>query len=239
MKTLFHVADQLGVTLTADELDTFEAYYQELIIWNSRFNLTTVTDREEVQIKHFADSLAVAGIIDEMAETSDLSLIDIGSGAGFPGVPLKIIRPAWHVVLVDSTRKKTDFLAHLIRQLDLKNIEVVWARVEEIGRNPTFREQFDVAVARAVADLTVLAEYGLPLLQRGGQLIAQKGSLATDELKTAAKAVKLLGGYHRETRSYTLPGYDKPLQLVVLEKVEFTVAKYPRRPGVPSKRPLR
>ncbi|MFQ5340625.1 MAG: 16S rRNA (guanine(527)-N(7))-methyltransferase RsmG [Anaerolineae bacterium] len=238
MKTLRDVAGELGVGLDLTQLEMFQTYYEELIDWNQRVNLTALTDYEEVQIKHFADSLAVLLAL----ATHDLgerpSLVDIGSGAGFPGLPLKIARPAWRVVLVESTRKKTAFLEHIIDQLGLQETDVVWARAEKMGRGPAYREQFDIAVARAVADLAVLVEYALPLLRVGGRFIAQKGADPSDELRAAVKSIDVLGGAYHSTVAYRLPAFDEPLHLVVIEKVSPTPEKYPRRPGMAAKRPI-
>ena len=237
MEALRDVAAELGVGLGPTQLDLFQAYYEALIDWNQRVNLTAVTGYEEVQIKHFADSLAVLlALADDLGERP--SLVDIGSGAGFPGLPLKIARPAWRVVLVESKRKKTVFLEHIIDQLGLQETDVVWARAEEIGRDPAYREQFDIAVARAVADLAVLVEYALPLLRVGGRFIVQKGADPSDELRAAAKPIDVLGGAYHSTVAYRLPAFDAPLHLVVIEKVSPTPEKYPRRPGMPAKRPI-
>jgi len=238
MEVLREVAGELGVGLDLTQLEMFQTYYEELIDWNQRVNLTAVTDYEEVQIKHFADSLAVllALATDDLGDGP--SLVDFGSGAGFPGLPLKIVRPAWRVVLVESTRKKTAFLEHIINQLGLQDTDVVWARAEEVGRDLAYREQFDVAVARAVAGLAVLVEYALPLLRLGGRFVAQKGSDPSDEIRAAEKAIDTLGGGYSSTIPYRLPAFDAPLHLVVIEKVSPTPGKYPRRPGMPAKRPI-
>lgn len=231
------VAAEFNIELTPAYLDLFERYYEELVDWNRRISLTAVTDYEDVQIRHFADSLAVLLALDAAAETS-ISLIDIGTGAGFPGLPLKIVRPAWQVVLLDSTRKKTEFVEHMIYELGLDDTTAVWARAEEAGQDPVYRAQFDVALARAVADVAVLCEYALPFLRVGGRFVAQKGTDPAEELRAAREALEVLGGAHRDTVSYRLPGFDDPLNLIVIEKVNATPEKYPRRPGMPEKRPL-
>lgn len=235
LNALKNLAPQFGVDLTDAQLEQFETYYAALVAWNQRVNLTAITDRDEVQVRHFADSLAV--LLATEAE-SDTSLIDIGAGAGFPGLPLKIARPEWHVTLLEATRKKTEFLDHIVDALGLTDVEVVWARAEEAGQDPASRGRFDLAVARAVADLAVLAEYALPLLCVGGRFVAQKGTDPHDEVRDAAAAMATLGGYHVDTIPYRLPGLDEPLHLVVLEKLAATPDAYPRRPGMPEKRPL-
>jgi 16S rRNA (guanine527-N7)-methyltransferase len=237
MEQLKQVAAGWGIHLTTEQLEAFQRYYEELVTWNRRMNLTAITDYEEVQIRHFADSLAVLLALEE-AGKSKCRLIDIGTGAGFPGLPLKLARPHWHVTLVESTRKKTTFLRHLVEALDLDDVEVVPARAEEVGQDPRYREQFDLATARAVADLAVLVEYALPLVRIGGRFIAQKGATPEAELEAAGTAIQLLGGRHVATMAYNLPGHDASLHLVVIEKIAPTPAKYPRRPGMPEKRPL-
>lgn len=238
LSRLIEIATDFDVVLTPAQRDQFQQYYTELVAWNQRVNLTAITDYADVQVKHFADSLAVLLAIDEAELGSQPALIDVGTGAGFPGLPLKIVRPAWRVTLVDSTRKKTDFLEHVVHELGLDGVQVVWARAEELGQAPAYRGRFDVAVARAVADLAVLAEYALPLLRLGGRFVAQKGTAPEEELATAKEALETLGGAHRDTLLYRLPGFDEPLHLVVIEKVAETPEKYPRRPGMPEKRPL-
>lgn len=238
MDLLRDVSAKWGIELTPAQLEKFQLYFEVLVDWNQRVNLTAIIDYEEVQIRHFADSLAVLQATDDSDSERRVSLIDIGTGAGFPGLPLKIVRPAWRVTLVESTRKKTEFVEHMIGELGLETVEVVWARVEEIGQDLAYREQFDLAVARAVADMAVLVEYALPLLRVGGRFVAQKGTDPMAELQGAAEALETLGGVHRETIPYRLPAFDEPLHLVVVEKVVPTPEKYPRRPGMPEKRPI-
>lgn len=237
MERLRQVVAGWGIRLSEDQLEAFQRYYEELIAWNRRVNLTAITDYEEVQVRHFADSLAVLLALED-DRGPGLRLIDIGTGAGFPGLPLKVVRPDWRVVLVESTRKKTAFLEHLVGALGLEGVEVVWARAEEVGRDAHYREGFDLATARAVADLAVLVEYALPLVRVSGWFIAQKGRAPEEELEAAGAAMRLLGGRHVGTVAYHLPGVDGPLHLVLVEKVTSTPAKYPRRPGVPEKRPI-
>lgn len=238
MNLLRATAAGLGIELAPAQLAKFQVFYEQLLDWNQRINLTAITGYEDVQIRHFADSLAVLLAINDEDFGVRRSLIDIGTGAGFPGLPLKIARPAWRVALVESTRKKTEFLEHMIYQLGLDQVDVVWGRAEEVGQDPAYREQFDLAVARAVADMAVLVEYALPLLRVGGRFIAQKETDPYDELQAAEKAIETLGGTHRDTIPYRLPAFDQPLHLVVVEKVAPTPEKYPRRPGMPAKRPI-
>ena len=237
MERLKQIAAGWGIHLEESQLQAFQRYYEELIAWNRRVNLTTITAYEAVQVRHFADSLAVLLAVGDL-EAEAVRLIDIGTGAGFPGLPLKIVNPGWQVTLVEATRKKTAFLEHLVAALRLEGVEVVWARAEELGRDPRYREGFDLATARAVAELAVLAEYALPLVRVGGRFVAQKGTEPDAELVAARRALERLGGEHVGTLPYELPGVAGPLHLVVVQKVAPTPAKYPRRPGMPEKRPL-
>jgi 16S rRNA (guanine527-N7)-methyltransferase len=253
MELLRDGARALGLCLTSEHVRAFQTYYHELGIWNSKFNLTTVTQYEDVQVKHFLDSLTCllalpapgaargAGLPDVIplstAETP-LLCIDVGTGAGFPGLPLKIMRPALQMTLLDSSHKKIAFLQHLVECLNLKGVELLCTRAEEAGQDAHHRERYDVVLARAVADLAELTEYCLPLCRKGGCVIAQKGAQVEEELQAAEAAIHLLGGQLRAVKSVQLPGLKEPRSLLLLEKVGPTPAKYPRRPGMPHKRPL-
>jgi len=235
MQTLARTAAQMDLDLIPEHLSAFEIYYQELVEWNQRVNLTSITDREEVQIKHFLDSLTCLLV---MAGHPSRRVLDVGTGPGFPGVPLKIVRPEMQLTLLESVRKKTQFLIHLVRQLDLEHVEVVWGRAENIGHQAAHRECYDVVVARAVADLPVLVEYALPFCRLGGIFVAQKGVKASQEAARAQAALDILGGRLREIKALHLEGMDDPRHLLVIEKVDTTSDRYPRRPGIPDKRPL-
>jgi len=254
MELLQDGARVLGLYLTAEHIRAFQIYYQELGAWNRKFNLTTVTRYEDVQIKHFLDSLTcllalptpdtapderLPNVVPLSHRDIPLLCIDVGTGAGFPGLPIRIMRPALRMTLLDSSRKKLLFLEHLVQRLDLKGVELLWTRAEEAGQDAHYRERYDVVLARAVADLTVLAEYCLPLCRKGGRFIAQKGARVKGELKKAEAAINLLGGKLREVKTVHLPGLKEPRSLVVIDKVDHTPARYPRRPGIPQKRPLK
>lgn len=254
MELLRDGARALGLCLTAEHVRGFQTYYHELEIWNRKFNLTAVTQYEQVQLKHFLDSLTCllalpvpgaartdAGLPDVVplsTAEAPLLCIDVGTGAGFPGLPLKIMRPALQMTLLESSRKKISFLEHLVERLELKGVELLWARAEEAGQDTRHRERYDVVLARAVADLTVLVEYCLPLCRKGGVVIAQKSAQVADELHAAEGAMRILGGQLREVKAIQLPGLAEPRSLLVIDKVAPTPAKYPRRPGMPHKRPL-
>lgn len=235
MISLYDAAQQFELALTREQLDTFERYYHELIEWNARINLTAITDYNQVIVKHFLDSISIAPLLQSFGPTG--RLVDIGTGAGLPGIPLKIVLPDWHVTLLEATGKKVDFLNHVIAQLDLRNITAVHARAEDLGQDPTYREQFDVAVARAVARMATLVEYALPLVHIGGWFIAQKGVDVDEELESAVRALDELGGRVHQIVPVQLPGLDKR-HLIVVEKIARTSVKYPRRAGLPERKPL-
>jgi 16S rRNA (guanine527-N7)-methyltransferase len=234
MQELKSGAAELGIELSASQLAAFEKYYRVLTEWNRKLNLTTITDYDEVQAKHFLDSLSVlvAGI------PEDASVIDVGTGAGLPGVPVKIARPDIRLTLLEATGKKADFLKHLKQTLSLDDIEVVPARAEEAARKEAYREQFDIVLARALAPLPVLAELTLPFLKVGGRLIAQKKGDISEEIREAAKAIDVLGGRLVEVMPVNLKGLDDGRCLVIIEKIAATPGKYPRRPGMAAKRPI-
>jgi len=253
MRLLQHGARDLGLSLTSDHLAAFEVYYDELVSWNQRFNLTAVTDREDVQYKHFLDSLTCLLVLPDVPadipipDTVPLSsglegpwrCIDVGTGAGFPGVPVKMLRPDLYLTLLEATGKKTVFLRELVGKLGLKNVEVIHGRAEDLGQTEEHRESYDLVLARAVANLAVLAEYCLPLCRLGGRFIAQKSAAGLDEeMSLAVTAIETLGGCVREVKPITLPGLVPERCLVAIDKVSNTPAKYPRRPGMPAKRPL-
>ncbi|MBU0629318.1 MAG: 16S rRNA (guanine(527)-N(7))-methyltransferase RsmG [Candidatus Margulisbacteria bacterium] len=204
----------------------FNIYLHELIEWNNKFNLTSITDPEEIRKKHFEDSLLLLRSL----ELKQGSLVDIGAGAGFPGIPLKIICPNIHLTLVEATKKKTEFLAHLAARLGLKNVEVVWGRAEEVLS--TRREQFDLAVARAVAELNTLAEYCLPFVKIGGLFVAYKELAIEPEIERAGASIKRLGGLVNRVDKYD------SRSLVFIDKIAPTPADFPRRSGMAKKRPL-
>jgi 16S rRNA (guanine527-N7)-methyltransferase len=253
MEILRAGARTLGLHLTGEHVQSFQVFFEELRVWNRRFNLTTVTRYEDVQVKHFLDSLTcllafpagssdraecVPNVVPLTSRDAPLLCVDVGTGAGFPGLPLKIMRPALRMTLLESSRKKVSFLRHVVERLGLEGVEFLWARAEEVGQDPRHRERFDLALARAVADMTVLVEYCLPLCRKGGCFVAQKGMDVETELTAALPAIQKLGGRVREVKRITLPGLREPRTLVLIDKVHPTPIAFPRRPGMPSKRPL-
>ena len=230
-------AGALGIHLGLAQLEQFRRYYDEILDWNGRVNLTSVTVWEKVQTAHFLDSLSVALVIPrESLERG--RFVDIGSGAGFPGIPLKVAFPGLRATLIESTAKKATFLAHIVEMLGLGEVDVRTGRAETLAHEPILRESFDVALVRAVASVAVLAELTLPLCRVGGVVVAHKKMGIEDELAQAQTAIEALGGALAEVREVVVPGLTEPRALVVLEKVAPTPERYPRRPGIPAKRPL-
>ena len=226
---------RLGVRLDSDQLMAFEQYQRALLEWNQRVNLTAIRTPEEIRVKHFLDSLTC---LKAMNETSMRRVVDVGTGAGFPGLPLKIAHPEIQLTLVESVEKRASFCRHIVEALGLEDVEVITARAEDVGQMMTYRERFDWALARAVASLPVLAEYLLPLIRVGGRMLAQRGGGALGEAKTAARAIQILGGKLDQVKAITLPSVVEARHIVVVEKVSSTPDRYPRRVGVPMKRPL-
>ena len=227
----------LGVPLSAVQLDAFRRYHLELADANSRVNLTSIVDWERAQSAHYLDSLSVLPAIPGQLR-SGCRLADVGSGAGFPGLPLHIADSSIHVTLVEATAKKAAFLRGLCETLGLTGVEVLTCRAETLGQDPAARETFDVVTARGVAKLNALAELTLPLCRVGGVVIAHKGPGAEEEAADAENAVRVMGGAVREVRWVDVPGLDRRHALVVLDKLTPTPTRYPRRPGIPRKRPL-
>lgn len=224
-----------GGHLSQQQITALETYNQELIAWNKIHNLTAIREPEQVRVKHFLDSLSACQV---MNGTQLDRVIDIGTGAGFPGLPLKILYQKMHLTLVESIGKKTAFCEHVIDKLGLDGVEVIQMRAEELGRLDKIREQYDWALARAVAVMPVLLEYLLPLVRVGGSVLAMKGESGPAETQTAEAATQILGGHLRQLHPVTLPGVVEERYLVVIDKVATTPDKYPRRVGIPAKRPL-
>lgn len=226
----------LGIQLTNSQLSALQQYEHELLEWNSLYNLTAISDPDKVRIKHFLDSLSCLLV---MRETTFKRVIDVGTGAGFPGLPLKIVCPTMQITLVDSVGKKVDFCNHIVKTLGLEGVEVIQERAENIGKKSEYREQYDWAIARAVATMSVLAEYLLPLVRVGGSMLAMKGESAPAETQAAEHALRVLGGHLNRLVPVVLPGVVDERYLVVVDKVATSPQKYPRRAGVPVKKPLK
>jgi len=238
LETLLYGAKQLGLSLIPKQTQQFQLYYEELIEWDKRVNLTAITDYEEVQLKHFLDSLTLVPALEDKAwSKGDFLLLDVGTGAGVPGVPLKIFLPKVRLVLLESVAKKTAFLQYLTERLGLDHVEVLTGRAEEIAHQSDYREKFDLVVSRAVGKLSTIAELTLPFCREGGLFIAPKKGQIEEELSQATKAIDILGGKLREVKKVELELLEQRF-LVIVEKVSPTPQRYPRRAGVPARRPL-
>ena len=230
--------NEVGIVLNDTQRSQFDKYFEILVEWNGFMNLTGITEYEEVLVKHFLDSLAVGKYSEKFAGNPELSIIDVGTGAGFPGLPLKIAYPQAKVVLLDSLNKRVKFLDEVITQLGLTGITAVHARAEEGARNAAYREQFDISVSRAVANLSTLVEYCLPFVKVGGKFVSYKSVSVDEEIAQSKKAVYVLGGEIGKVEKFHLPGSDMERALVVVEKKRSTPKKYPRKAGMPTKEPL-
>ena len=236
MEKLAHDAQALfNVPLTGRQVMALLTYEKELLEWNQKFNLTAIRDSESIRTKHFLDSFSC---VLAWKTSPPNQLIDIGTGAGFPGIPLKILYPNLKLTLVESVGKKAMFCQHIVGVLGLEHVEVVQARAEDLGQHAQYREKYDWAVARAVANLNVLSEYLIPLVKVGGGVLAQKGESGPAEAQSAEEAMKLLGGKLKQLIPVHLPGVADDRYLVVVEKVAATPPRYPRKPGIPMKMPL-
>jgi len=224
-----------NVHLTGRQIIALTTYERELIEWNQKFNLTAIRDVAGIRTKHFLDSFSC---VLAWKANPPTNIIDIGTGAGFPGIPLKIIYPNTKVTLVESVGKKAMFCQHIVRLLGLDGVEVIKARAEDLGQMREHRQRYDWGIARAVANLRVLSEYLLPLVQVGGRMLAQKGESGPAEVHAADSAIKLLGGEVRQLVPVMLPGVVEERHLVLVDKVAATPPGYPRKPGVPAKKPL-
>jgi len=226
---------EMGITLSDTQIEQFRKYFELLVEWNEKMNLTAITDLEGVYLKHFYDSISASFYFDF---TKVESVCDVGAGAGFPSLPIKICFPHLHVTIVDSLNKRITFLNHLSEQLQLDNVTFVHARAEEFGQNEKYREQFDAVTARAVARLSVLSELCIPLAKQDGYFIALKAAAGPEELKDAKKAITTLGASLKEEFSYLLPVEESDRTLYIFDKIKKTPKKYPRKPGVPNKTPI-
>ena len=238
MEKLITGIKKLGLHIGPGQLEQFDIYYRELLDWNKRANLTAITNYEDVQIKHFLDSLTVTLAWPQPIMDTALRLIDVGTGAGIPGIPLKIMLPDVELVLLESTAKKAGFLHHITNKLALDKVEIVVGRAEEVAHLSEYRERFDVVLSRAVASLPALVELALPFCAIGGSFVAQKKGVIDQEISSAARAIDILGGNLSEVKKVELEGFDDERQLIVIDKVSPTPEKYPRRTGMPTKRPI-
>lgn len=224
---------EFNIEINEEQIKSFEKYMNLLLEWNEKINLTAITQPDEVKLKHFVDSLTVLKYIND-----DDKVIDIGTGAGFPGIPLKIMKENTKITLLDSLNKRINFLNIVIETLNLRNIQAIHGRAEEIARNKLYREKYDVAVSRAVANLSTLTEYMLPFVKVGGKCICMKGANVNEELERAQNAIKELGGEIERVDNFYLSDNDNERNIIIIRKVKETSSKYPRKAGMPSKEPL-
>lgn len=227
-----------GIEVSDQQMDQFDAYFKLLVEVNEHVNLTTITEKSDVYLKHFYDSITLAFFVSQI-KTAPLTICDVGAGAGFPSLPLKILFPQLKVTIVDSLNKRINFLQQLVERLQLTDVSLFHARAEEFGgKRSEHRQQYDLVTARAVARLTVLSELCLPLVKVGGKMVALKAAKAEDELKDAKSAIQLLGGQISADDEFALPISEEKRHIIVIDKVKDTPKKYPRKPGTPSKEPL-
>ncbi|SET14934.1 16S rRNA (guanine527-N7)-methyltransferase [Salinibacillus kushneri] len=233
--TFQQLLSENGIELSQKQIQQFDQYYQMLIKWNQKMNLTSITDEEEVYLKHFFDSLSAAFHFDF---EKPLKICDVGAGAGFPSLPLKIAFPHLHVTIVDSLKKRITFLNELAEALEFDHVSFYHDRAETFGKNKEFREQFDVVTARAVARMSVLSELCLPLVKVGGTFLAMKGAQFQEEEKEAGKAVQQLGGEWKHIHGFQLPEEDSKRYIAEIAKITTTPKRFPRKPGTPNKNPI-
>ena len=231
-------AAELGIVLDDRMLSCFDSYYNNLIEWNSVMNLTAITEKKDVYEKHFLDSLTITKIVSRETLDKGCTLLDMGTGAGFPGLPIAIVFLNVHVILMDSLNKRIRFLEDTAQKLGLTNVTAIHARAEELARNKKYREKEDICCSRAVANLSTLSEYCLPFVKKGGYFISYKTENVQSEIDQGQKAIKILGGELKQTEFFALPGTDYQRSLVKIEKVGTTPVKYPRKAGTPSKEPI-
>lgn len=227
---------QMSMELTDRQIEQFEQYYEMLVEWNKVMNLTTITEMQDVVVKHFVDSLSLVQMVKDFG--NEVSVIDVGTGAGFPGIPLKIVFPDIKITLLDSLNKRINFLNEVVTALQLKDVRTIHGRAEDFGRNPDYRERYDFCVSRAVANLSTLSEYCLPFVKVKGSFISYKSGKVEGELEQAKGAIFKLGSRIANTCEFVLPGGEAGRVLVRIEKTQIMSKKYPRKAGLPAKEPL-
>ena len=232
-------AEELGISIDERILSSLDFYYKNLIEWNSVMNLTAITEEKDVYEKHFLDSLTITKIVSRETLDQGCTLLDMGTGAGFPGLPIAIVFPNVKVILMDSLNKRIKFLEDTVQKLGLTNVTCIHARAEELAKNKNYREKQDICCSRAVANLATLSEYCLPFVKKGGYFVSYKTEQVQSEIEQSRKAIKVLGGDHVETVFFTLPGTDYQRSLVKIEKVSATPSRYPRKAGTPGKEPIK
>jgi len=231
-------AQKIGIDLHKDQIKKFSRYLELLVQWNQKINLTSLKTPREIIIKHFLDSISCIKIINKYIDTEGISVIDVGAGAGFPGMPIKIICPSIRLSLLEARKKKTIFLQKLTEEMNFQQVKILNGRAETFGKSIDYREKYDIAVSRAVAHLSVLSEYCLPLVRGGGLFIAQKGRSYKEETEKSLKTIRFLGGELIGVENVRIPFIDQERYLLLIKKIKGTPSEYPRRVGLPQKRPL-
>lgn len=232
--------NEIGITICDSQIDRFLRFYEILLEWNKVMNLTAITEYEDVVDKHFVDSISlIKGVEEDYIKSGKIKVIDIGTGAGFPGIPLKIMFPELSITLLDSLNKRIKFLNTVIKELELTNIETIHGRAEDYAKQDKYREKYDLCVSRAVADLAILSEYSLPYVKRTGYFVSYKSGDIEEELKRSEAAIKKLGGNIEDIIKFSLPGTDTNRSLIKIKKMTNTPNTYPRKAGIPKKEPLK
>ncbi len=226
-----------NIEISSEQLSLFEKYTELLLEWNEKINLTAITEKDEIYKKHYLDSVSLVKVIEDLS-VKDYSILDLGTGAGFPGIPLKIVFPNLHITLVDSLNKRVDFLNLVIKELGLENIQAIHSRAEDLAHDIEFREQYDIVVSRAVANLSVLSEYCIPFVKPEGYFVPYKSGNSKDEITGSKNAVGMLGGKIISVCDFTLPDSDYSRSNVLIKKIKSTEDRFPRKAGTPSKKPL-
>lgn len=233
-ENLIKECENINLEISLEDANKFYKYMKLLLEWNEKINLTAITEENEVIIKHFIDSLTIYKYLNEAK-----SIIDVGTGAGFPGIPIKILNKEIDITLMDSLNKRINFLNEVVKNLNLERISCIHSRAEELGRDKKFREKYDVAVSRAVANMSTLVEYLLPFVKVGGMCICMKGSSIDEELKESEKAIKMIGGKVEKVEKIILPNSDYERNIVIIRKINNTNSKFPRKAGIPKKEPIK
>jgi len=231
-------AQKIGINLNKEQIKKFSQYLELLIQWNQKINLTSLKTPQEIIIKHFLDSISCIKVFDKYIDIEGISIIDVGTGAGFPGIPIKIACPSISLSLLEARKKKTIFLEKIVEEMNFQRVEILNGRAEAFGKCPDYREKYDIALSRAVALLSTLCEYCLPLIRVGGLFVAQKGRSYKEEIDKALKTVQLLGGELIGVENVRIPFINQERYLLVIKKIKDTPSKYPRKEGLPQKRPL-
>ena len=235
---LINGAQKMGINLHEEQIKKFSRYLELLVQWNQKINLTSLKTPQEIIIKHFLDSISCIKIINKYIRIEGIHIIDVGTGAGFPGIPIKIVCPSISLSLLEARKKKTIFLEKITKEINFQKVEILNGRAETFGKCPDYRQKYDIVLSRALAFLSTLSEYCLPLVRVGGLFVAQKGRSYREEINKALKAVQFLGGELIGVESVRIPFINQERHLLIIKKIKDTPSEYPRREGIPQKRPL-